>query len=185
MGPTTTLVGRHHSPQAGITHLAKLTVPRKTWLACGRANDGPGACLIHDDRLHLEAKPKLSASKVSSLEPIRAGDAHHADNSILTDRHVQSVASREAVLRSERLRILIVLSSARSSRVGGCTSYPAAAIDLGWRLTFWRKQVHLWSLLEGLSIDRPSSFLPGIVAGMVADEIRTRRSGTAQGRDAT
>ena len=50
----------------------------------------------------LEAKPNLSASKVSSLEPIRAGDAHHADNSIMTDRHVQSVASREAVLKRSR-----------------------------------------------------------------------------------
>lgn len=91
----------------------------------------------------------------------------------MTDQHVQSVASREAVLRSERLRIRIVLSSARSSRVGGCTSYPAAAIALGWRLTFGGSK-YIFGLFEGLSIDRPSSFLPGIVAGMVAEEIRTQ-----------
>src|SRR6516225_7615807 len=88
----------------------------------------------------------------------------------MTNRHVQSVASREAVLKSGRLRIRIVLSSARSSRVGGCASYPATAIDWGWRLTFaGSKDIFAFSPKGCLWIGHRT---PGIVAGMVVDEIR-------------
>jgi hypothetical protein len=103
----------------------------------------------------------------------------------MTDRHVQSVASREAVLKSGRLRIRIVLSCARSSRVGGCTSYPATAIDWGWRLTFaGSKDIFAFSPKGCLWIGHR------LHTGDCCRHDRGRnphasRSGTAQGRDAT